>query len=225
MYLSSFFKGAIAMVKAASSTLADAVVGTAGGDKLILQAKENNKAKANRVRDMRTLFHSTFVENPDKRYHKNWKAYEAAKIVSKEVGEAGGEEYDSLMNLVKNTYVSEDNYVEVLTILGLDEEVETFKASRVKAQRVIALKNLAHEAFVACVPQGFPKRWDVFDGARPLYRSLGEAGGADYNSILNLLKHAYTSKETYEECILALGGSIEPPAKTVAPAKAETVAA
>jgi hypothetical protein len=212
-------------IATATGTLADAISGSEGGDKLILQAKENNKIRGDRVREMRTLFHSTFVKDVDKRFPKNWDAYEAAKDFSRKLGEEGGPEYDRVMNLVKAAFTSRDVYVEILRLLGQNEAVDTYLASRIKADRVIELKNAAHEVFVKRIPKGLTLRWDVFDGARQLYRDLGEEGGPDYDYIMEELKNAYTSKQAYEDCITFLGGSIEPPAKETTPAKAETVKA
>ena len=213
-----------------------AFTSTEAGRKTVLEAKGTKEEVRGRVRSMRELFHETFVTNVPKRFERNWDAHVAAKALSKELGEAGGETYTEVMNLLAKAYESDQNYVDLLEMLSpydntaegkVEQSAGKFLLKRERAGRVVTLKNLVHDAFVKSVPEGYKTRWDIFEGAKALIHEVGEEGGERFNNLVNDLKFVYRSQEDYEGCIKALGGSIEPPkpVKKADSAKAEAATA
>jgi len=68
-------------------------------------------------------------------------------------------------------------------------------------QRIRQLKELVHSTFVSDVPQGFRKRFDVYQRSKSHVRDLGIQGGQSYDSALLKIKFAWTSRYAYKEAI------------------------
>jgi hypothetical protein len=59
------------------------------------------------------------------------------------------------------------------------------------AERIRRLKNLAYSTFIADVPAGKSKRWDIYRNNKSAFRNLGKKGGAPYERALSNLKYVW----------------------------------
>ena len=59
------------------------------------------------------------------------------------------------------------------------------------AKRIRTLKNLVYATFVADVPKGASKRFDIYNMAKPAIRKLGKKGGEDYSHAITSLKYVW----------------------------------
>lgn len=77
-------------------------------------------------------------------------------------------------------------------------------------QRIRTLKNIVYNTFVADVPKGASKRWDVYNKAKPAIRKLGKKGGTEYNHAITALKFVWVGidrneqRKNYKEAIQLL---------------------
>jgi len=64
------------------------------------------------------------------------------------------------------------------------------------------LRRLAYDTLVGrLVPRHQTKSWEAFNGMSIRILELGYKGGSEYDKAVNLLKHCWTSRQAYEECI------------------------
>jgi len=85
-------------------------------------------------------------------------------------------------------------------------------------ERYNQLHELVHDTFVRLVPKNKAKRWDVYQNSKSNVRKLAKEGGEEYNRVMFLVKHAYSSydckrrkysihiqRRNYRDAITALG--------------------
>ncbi len=76
--------------------------------------------------------------------------------------------------------------------------------SKKVGERIKLLKNLVFRTFVTDVPKGSPKRFDVYDTAKPAIRKLGKNGGENYNNMITALKYVWVSNNNFSDTIKLL---------------------
>ena len=101
-----------------SNSIKDAFLKTEKGEKFVTEAKKRQIAKAERIRQLKTLVHDTFVANVPKGYSKRWDVYQRSKETVKKLGLNGGEPYNKAIMAVKFAFTSRKNYKLAMEALG-----------------------------------------------------------------------------------------------------------
>jgi len=71
-------------------------------------------------------------------------------------------------------------------------------------RRIRQLKELVHSTFVADVPGGFQKRFDIYQRAKPHVQELGRLGGSAYDEAVLKVKFAWTCRQAFHEAVKAI---------------------
>ncbi len=74
-----------------------------------------------------------------------------------------------------------------------------------KVKRIRQLKSLVHDTFVANVPEGRSKRWDVYQRSKETVKKIAIKGGKPYEQTMLALKFAWTSRKNYKLAVEAIG--------------------
>lgn len=101
-----------------SNSMKDAFMKTKKGEKIALEAKKRQMERADRIRQLKTLVHDTFVANVPQGYSKRWDVYQRSKETVKKLGIDGGEPYNQAVMAVKFAFTSRKNYKLAMEALG-----------------------------------------------------------------------------------------------------------
>ena len=107
-----------------SSNMADAFMKTDKGQALVVEIKKEERAIADRIRQLKQLVHATFVSKVPHGHAKRFDVYQMAKPMIRELGRKGGEEYEDAILSVKFAWSNRKAYREAIEIFEPSEFTE-----------------------------------------------------------------------------------------------------